>query len=102
MFKYGKSFDDSAFYKEQISASFFFYEPHFFGTISNDVAGVSLNWIDAVTAGSRPESNVEIFYRFPLNPELDLSISYMGIIDPALDPTNDYASAFTLRFVTTF
>jgi hypothetical protein len=41
-------------------------------------------------------------YRFPLYPTLDLTITYMGIINPALDPTNDYASAFSLRFVTVF
>jgi hypothetical protein len=102
VFKYGKSYDDSAFYKSQVSASFLFYEPHFFGTIINDVVGVSLNWVDPVTAGSRTESNVEILYRFPLFPELDMTISYMGIINPALDPNNDYASAFSLRFVSTF
>ena len=102
VFKYGKSYDDSAFYKSQVSASFLFYEPHFFGTIINDVVGVSLNWVDPVTAGSRSESNVEILYRFPLFPSLDTTISYMGIINPALDPTNDYASAFSLRFVTAF
>ena len=102
VFKYGKSYDDSAFYKSQVSASFLFYDPHFFGTINNDVWGVSLNWIDAVTAGARPESGVEIFYRFPLYPTLDMSINYQGIINPALDPDNDFASAFSLRFVTTF
>ena len=102
VFKYGNSYDVSAFYKSQVSASFLFYDPHFFGTISNDVWGVSLNWIDAVTAGARPESGVEIFYRFPLYPTLDMSINYMGIINPSLDPDNDFASAFSLRFVTSF
>ena len=102
VFKYGRSYDDSAFYKSQISASFLLYDPDFLGTIINDVAGISLNWVDPVTAGSRPESNVELFYRFPLYPTLDLTLSYMGIINPALDPTNDYASAFSLRFVTVF
>jgi hypothetical protein len=67
-----------------------------------DVWGVSLNWIDAVTAGARPESSVEIFYRFPLYPTLDMSINYMGIIHPSLDPDNDFASAFSLRFATSF
>jgi hypothetical protein len=89
-----RSYDDSAFYKEQISASFLFYEPHLFGSLSNDVWGVSLNWIDPLAAGSRPESNVELFYRFPLYPELDLSIGYMGIINPALDPNNDMVLFF--------
>jgi len=102
IFKYGKSYDDSAFYKEQISATVVFYEPDLFGSLTNDATGFSLNWIDPVTANSRPESNVEIFYRFPLYPTVDLSINYMGIINPALDPDNDFASAFSLRFVTVF
>ena len=70
--------------------------------LSKDVWGVSLYWIDAVTAGARPESSVEVFYRFPLYPTLDMSINYMGIIPPSLDPDNDFASAFSLRFVTSF
>ena len=102
VFKYGKSYDDSAYFKSQVSASFLYYEPHFFGTITNDVVAVSLNWVDPVAAGSREESNVEILYRFPLFPKLDMTISYMGVINPALDPTNDYASAFSLRFVSVF
>jgi porin len=102
VFKYGRSFNDSAFYKSQVSASFLYYNPHLFGSITNDLVATSLNWIDPVTAGSRPESNVEILYRFPLLPELDMTISYMGIIDPALDKTNDYASAFSLRFTSSF
>ena len=102
VFKYGKSYDDSAYFESQVSASFLYYDPHFFGTIRNDVVGVSLNWVDPVAANSRSESNVEILYRFPLFPKLDTTISYMGIINPALDPTNDYASAFSLRFVSVF
>jgi hypothetical protein len=102
VFKYGKSFDDSAYFESQVSGSFLYYDPHFFGSISKDVVAVSLNWVDPVAAGSRSESNVEILYRFPLNPRLDMTVSYMGIIDPALDPTNSYASAFSLRFVSEF
>lgn len=102
VFKYGKSYDDSAYFKSQVSASFLYYGPHLFGTIINDLVAVSLNWVDPVAAGSRAESNVEILYRFPLSPRLDTTISYMGIINPALDPTNDYASAFSVRFVTAF
>jgi hypothetical protein len=58
--------------------------------------------LNRVATGARPESNVEVLYRFPLVPKLDMTISYMGIIHPALDPTNSYASAFSLRFVSVF
>jgi porin len=102
VFKYGKSYNKSAYFESQVSASFLYYEPHFFGTIRNDLLATSLNWVDPVAAGARNESNVEILYRYPVNPRLDMTFTYMGIINPALDPTNSYASAFSLRFVTAF
>ena len=102
VFKYGRSFDDSAFYKSQVSASFLFYEPDLFGNVTGDLFAFSYNWVDPVAAGSRTEQNVEILYRFPLFPNLHTTFSYMAIINPALDPNNDYASAYSFRFVTAF
>ena len=102
IFKYGKSYNDSAFYEGQITGALVFYDPHFIGTISNDAVGVSYNWIDAVTEGARREQNVEIFYRFPLFPGLDTTLSYMAIINPSLDHSNDFASAFSIRLVSVF
>jgi porin len=102
IFKYGKSYNDSAFYETQITGALVFHDPHFFGTIRNDAVGVSYNWIDAVTEGARREQNVEVFYRFPLFPGLDTTLSYIAVINPALDHTNDFASVFSLRFVTVF
>jgi len=64
--------------------------------------GVSYNWIDAVTEGARREQNVEIFYRFPLFPGFDTTLSYMAVINPSLDHSNDFASVFSLRLVTVF
>ena len=101
VFKIGHSTNESAYFESQVSASFLFYELPF-GTIRNDLLATSLNWVDPVAAGARNESNVEILYRFPVNPRLDMTMTYMGIINPALDPTNSYASAFSLRFVTNF
>ena len=102
VFKWGQAFDGSAYFDRQASASFLFYDPHFIGTISNDAAGISLNWVDPSAADSREESNVEIWYRFPFFPGLDTTFSYMAVINPALDPNNDFASAFSLRLVTVF
>jgi hypothetical protein len=50
------------------------------------------------SAVPRDESNVELFYRFPLFPDLDMTLSYQAVINPALDPNNDFGSAFSLRF----
>ena len=100
--KYGKAYDGSAYFDSQISASLIVYDPSWFGNISNDLTGLSLNWVDPSAEGSRDESNVEVFYRFPLFGGFDTTLSYMAIINPALDHENDFASAFSIRLVTTF
>jgi len=102
VFKWGQAFNESAYFSRQASASFLVYDPHFIGTITSDAVGLSLNWVDPSAADSRDESNVEVWYRFPLIPGLDTTLSYMAIINPALDPTNDFASAVSLRLVTSF
>ena len=70
--------------------------------ISNNLTGLSLNWVDPSAEGGRDESNVEFFYRFPLFGGFDTTLGYMAIINPALDHENDFASAFSLRLVTSF
>ena len=55
-----------------------------------------------VAEGSRDESNVEILYRFPLFPGIDTTFRYMVVINPDLDPNNDFASVFSLRLMTVF
>ena len=102
IFKYGKAYDGSAYFDSQVSASLIVYDPSWFGNISNDLSGLSLNWVDPSAEGGRDESNVELFYRFPLFGGFDTTLSYMAIINPALDHENDFASAFSIRLVTSF
>ena len=102
IFKYGRSHKDSAFFRRQASASLLVYEPSLIGTISNDATGISLNWVEPTAEGSREESNVEIWYRFPMFPGVDTTFSYMAVINPALDRSNDFASVFSFRLVTVF
>lgn len=102
IFKWGQSFNKSAYFEKQASASFVFYDPHWFGTIINDSTGISFNWVQNSAEGARAESNVEVWYRFPMTPAIDASVGYMAIINPALDPDNDFESAFSLRFTTAF
>ena len=99
--RYGKGFDDSAFYKQQASANFLLYDPSGPSRIQNDLLGVAFNWIDA-TSGVRDEYNVEVFYRFPIFPLVDTTFSYQYVKDPALDLGIDHASVFSLRLKTTF
>ncbi len=100
--RFGKSFNDSALYKQQGGASFLLYDPPGPNQIQNDLLGVAFNWAKSPQSGARDEYNVEVFYRFPLFPLVDMTLSYQSVIRPALDPNNDHASAFSIRIRTTF
>jgi hypothetical protein len=104
--RWGRSYKDSALYDQQAAASFVLYDPSRSGRFEGmgfnaDLAGVAYNWALA-TGVDRDESNVELFYRFPLFPQMDATLSYQAIINPALDPSNDYGSAFSLRLRSTW
>jgi porin len=101
VFRYGKSYKQSAVYEEQFGAHFLFYNPTKSG-LQNDLLGVAVNWAQANVSGARLESNVEVFYRFPIIRNLDMTFSYQSLINLALDPNNHHASAFGLRLRTTF
>jgi hypothetical protein len=103
LLKYGHSLHESAFYRHQAGAALMFYAPSLLpGGLENDLFAIALTWVDPTTAGSRPEYALEIFYRFPLFPGVDTTLSYQGVIHPALDPDNDYATVISLRIRWTF
>jgi porin len=104
--RWGRSYKDSAVYDKQAGGHLVFYDPFCRGSFKDiglnaDLAGVAYNWVLA-TGFDRDESNVELFYRFPLFPEMDATVSYQGIINPANDPSNDYGSAISLRLRSTW
>lgn len=99
--RYGKSFNESAVYEQQFGAHFLLNNPTGLTRLQHDLMGVAFNWAQANIPGTKGEYNVEFFYRFPLLPHLDLSLSYQSIIKPALDPENKHASVFGLRLRTT-
>jgi hypothetical protein len=100
--RYGKSYNDSAFYDQQAGVHFLYYDPHVVGHIRNDVVGVAFNWVQPTVTGNRNEYNVEVFYRFPFFPGVDTSLSYQSVINPVLAPDINHASVFSLRLRTTF
>ncbi|NQT14567.1 MAG: carbohydrate porin [Planctomycetes bacterium] len=106
--RWGKGFNESALYDQLVGAHFLLYDPFCSGQYSDgglihaDVIGAAYNWVQPTAVGARDESNVELFYRFPLFPYTDMTLSYQAIIHPALDPNNDFASVFSLRFRSTF
>jgi hypothetical protein len=99
--KWGRSYNDSALYEQLAGGHLVYYDPFDSGRfkkmgLNADLAGVAYNWVQP-TGEDRDESNVELFYRFPLFPEMDATVSYQGIINPALNPSSDYGSAISLR-----
>jgi hypothetical protein len=106
--RWGRSYNESALYNQQANAHFLLYDPFLSGQYNNqdlthaDVIGTAYTWVQPSAAGSRGESNVELFYRVPLFPYTDMTLSYQAIIDPVLDPSNDFASVFSLRLRSTF
>jgi len=102
IFRYGRSYDNSAVYKEQAGLSFILNDPTDFERLKNDAFGVAFNWVKSVAAGARDEYNFETFYRFPLFPAVDTTLSYQSVFDPALTREIDQASVFSLRLRTTY
>ena len=100
--KYGQSFNGSAAYEQQFGAHFLLKQPGFLGPLESDILGVAFNWAKLPVPGTRDEYDFEVFYRFPLFPELDTTLSYQSVFSPALTRDIDHASVLSLRLRTTF
>ena len=100
--RYGKSFDEAAVYDQTAGVHFLLYEPRFVTKLKNDVVGAAFNWAEAPFDGTRSEYNFEMFYRFPLFPDLDTTLSYQSVINPALTREVDHASVFSIRLRAVF
>jgi hypothetical protein len=100
--RYGKCFDDSAVYDQQAAVHFLLYEPRVLTRLKNDLVGAAFNWTKATPSDTRSEYNVEVFYRFPIFPNVDTTLSYQSVINPALTRDIDHASVFSLRIRTVF
>ena len=99
--KYGRTFNGSGLYKHTASAHLLLYDPPIL-PLKNDLIGVGFTWADPALAVARDEANLEIFYRIPFTPELDTTISYQSVFNPALNPAVDHASVISVRARTTF
>ena len=100
--RYGKSYDDAAVFEEQFGAHFLLYEPRIATRLKNDVVGIAFNWLQSPEDGTRDEYNVEAFYRFPMFPSVDTTLSYQSVINPAFSREVDHASALSLRLRVAF
>ena len=100
--RYGKCFDDSAVYEQQGAAHLLLYEPRVLTRLKNDLVGAAFNWAKTAIPEKRSEYHLEVFYRFPIVPSVDTTLSYQYVINPALTRDIDHASVFSLRFSTVF
>ena len=100
--RWGKAWDDSAIYEQQVGVHFLLYDPPGPAQMNSDVVGIAANWVESVADGARDEYNVEVFYRFPLFPGVDTRLSYQYVINPALTRDIDHASVFSLGLRTVF
>jgi carbohydrate-selective porin OprB len=97
--RYGWS-DKAARYDQQASVNLLYYDP--FDRMGDDVVATGFNWIDSPDEGTRYEYNWEMFYRFPLLRNLDATLSYQAVFDPAFETSYDFSSVFSLRLSTVF
>jgi porin len=100
--RYGKSFNRAAIYDQQAALALLRYQPFGQYSFDDDVVGVQFNWIDSSTPGSRQEYSLESFYRFPLFPDLDTTLAYQSIFNPANTTAFDNAQVFSIRMTTSF
>lgn len=98
--RWGESNDKAAIYDYQGSAALLFYQP--FGWFDSDALGIQYNYIDPAGAESRIEETIEVFYRFPLLPEVETTIAYQYIDNPGNTRLVDSSNVFSLRLTTSF
>lgn len=104
--RWGRSYKASAVFERLAGAHLIYYDPFHSGRyermgFESDVVGVGYDYGRAFNA-LRDESDVEVFYRFPLFPETDMTIAYQGIFNPGANTTNDFGSAVSLRIRSTW
>jgi carbohydrate-selective porin OprB len=113
--RWGKSFSDAAIWDHQMGLALVLNNPELpLGRFRDDALGIAFNWVK-VNDQTRDEYGIELFYRFPLLTDLDLTLAYQYVIDPAnaIQPANPLTlapeinllssgSAFSARLRLTF
>ncbi len=104
--RWGRSYKDSAVYERLAGAHLVYYDPFRSGRYDRmgfeaDALGLCYNFGRA-TGAPNDESDIEVFYRFPLFPEMDATIAYQAIFDPAQNTVRDFGSAVSLRLRSTW
>lgn len=102
--KYGRTFNGSGLYKHLASGHLLYNDPEFpiVRKLKNDAVGAGIVWAESWIPDTSDETAVEVFYRFPLFYQFDVTFSYQSFFNPARNPDVDQASVFGVRARTTF
>ncbi|MEP4147075.1 MAG: hypothetical protein ABJL54_07615 [Halioglobus sp.] len=102
--KYGRTYNNTGLFKELASGHFLLFDPDVPGArkIKSDVMGVGLVWAEMPVPGTRDETGMEFFYRFPMFRQLDVTFSYQSFWNIARNPDIDQANVYSVRLRTTF
>lgn len=92
--RYSKSYGSASTYDNQ--ASVYLVMQNFFH-LENDMLGIGLGWADPTNPSFRDEYIGEAFYRFPLTPRLDVSLSLQAIFNPAANLGVDKTTVASVR-----
>lgn len=103
MIRFGKSFDDSAQYKEQGSIRYARIDPPDPFGLRDDQFGFAVSYVKPITDPfNRDEWGVDTFYRFNLFNRVQFSLAYQVIFDPSFNPDEDTVNVFSVRLTQFF
>jgi carbohydrate-selective porin OprB len=100
--RYGQSFNGAAIFDRQAGLHLVLYNPFGWFEPDTEAVGAAVNWIDSAFPGTRKEINFEVFYRFPLFPDVETTLSYQYIHHPAFTTAINSANVVSVRMTTSF
>ena len=102
-FRYGKSFDGAAAYKEQASIRYIRVDPPDPFGVQDDRFGIAASWVDPLfNPFDRNEWGFDTFYRMNLFKKVEASLAYQVIFDPTFNPAEDSVQVFSFRLTQFF
>lgn len=99
LLRYSKSFGSASTYDNQASVYLIMQNISY---LENDMLGIGVGWADPTNPTFRNEYIAEAFYRFPLTPRLDMSISLQTILNPAANINIEASTVASVRLRKTF
>ncbi|MDK9735677.1 carbohydrate porin [Vibrio sp. D404a] len=99
VFRYGRAFDDAAVYKEQGSVRYIKTNV----ALKDDMFGVAASYVKPVyNPMERDEWSIDTFYRINLFKNVETSVGYQMIFNPAYNASVDRTSVYSFRITQTF